>query len=235
MWALSLHFVTTERLLLSIGGHLLRYPWSAISDWAWYRNFRYRTEESGVRHYIGYRNKLLSDIRHPKIHKSAQWLRKQVSLVRILLMWLIFIGYRNGLGCRYHRNDSYQSDIFSSDIGITDVDIGCRISPIIEVDVDAHLCYWENTRPSYLHNWAISSQFWAMEYCLPSKLSHNISTILGHGLSTSEPIHLHNWTNIALKLGRGTYPLPSWQISTTEPPHVHNTGPWHINYLANTL
>ncbi len=52
----------TPNLLLIIGGHLLRNLWSAISDWAWYRNFRYRTEESRVRHLIGYRNKLLSEI-----------------------------------------------------------------------------------------------------------------------------------------------------------------------------
>jgi hypothetical protein len=30
-----------------------------------------------------------------------------------------------------YRNDSFQSDIFSSDIGLTDVDVGCRISPIL--------------------------------------------------------------------------------------------------------
>jgi hypothetical protein len=30
-----------------------------------------------------------------------------------------------------YRNDSFQSDIFSSDIGITNVDVGCRISPIL--------------------------------------------------------------------------------------------------------
>ncbi len=29
------------------------------------------------------------------------------------------------------RNDSFQSDIVSSDIGITDVDVGCRISPTL--------------------------------------------------------------------------------------------------------
>jgi hypothetical protein len=29
-----------------IGGHLVRYPWSAISDWAWYRNIRYWTERA---------------------------------------------------------------------------------------------------------------------------------------------------------------------------------------------
>ncbi len=51
--------------VITIGGHSVRYPWSAISDWAWYRNVRYRTEERRVRHYIGYQNKLLSDIRYP--------------------------------------------------------------------------------------------------------------------------------------------------------------------------
>jgi hypothetical protein len=30
-----------------------------------------------------------------------------------------------------YRNDSFQSDIFSSDIGITGVDVGCRISPTL--------------------------------------------------------------------------------------------------------
>jgi hypothetical protein len=30
-----------------------------------------------------------------------------------------------------YRNDSFQSDILSSDIGITDVDVGCRISPTL--------------------------------------------------------------------------------------------------------
>ncbi len=54
-----------------IGGHLLRHPWSEISDWAWYQNFRYRTED--IRHYIRYRNKLF--IRHPKIQRSVQWQR----------------------------------------------------------------------------------------------------------------------------------------------------------------
>jgi hypothetical protein len=38
-----------------------------------------------------------------------------------------------------YRNDFFQSDVFFSDIGITDVDVGCRISPNIEIDVDAHL------------------------------------------------------------------------------------------------
>ncbi len=55
-------------LTMFIGGHLVRYPWSVISDWAGYRNFRYRTEESRVRHYIGYRNKLFSDIQYPTSH-----------------------------------------------------------------------------------------------------------------------------------------------------------------------
>jgi hypothetical protein len=30
-----------------------------------------------------------------------------------------------------YRNDSFQSNIFSSDIGITDVDVVCRISPTL--------------------------------------------------------------------------------------------------------
>ncbi len=68
----------------------------------------------------------ISDIRHPKIHKSAQWLRKQVSWVRILLMWKVFFGYRisEWTQSRYPNPSDigmtvFQSDIFSSDIGIT--------------------------------------------------------------------------------------------------------------------
>jgi hypothetical protein len=30
-----------------------------------------------------------------------------------------------------YRNDVFQSNIFVSDIGITDVDVGCRISPTL--------------------------------------------------------------------------------------------------------
>ncbi len=30
-----------------------------------------------------------------------------------------------------YRNDNFQSEIFSSDIGITEVDVGCRISPTL--------------------------------------------------------------------------------------------------------
>jgi hypothetical protein len=41
-----------------------------------------------------------------------------------------------------YKNDVFQSDIFVSNIGITYVDVGCRMSDIvdIEIDVDAHLC-----------------------------------------------------------------------------------------------
>ncbi len=43
------HFLRSVILhsVVFIGGHLLLYPWSAISDWAWYQSFRYRTEKSG--------------------------------------------------------------------------------------------------------------------------------------------------------------------------------------------
>jgi hypothetical protein len=63
------------------------------------RDQRYRTEldigtsdiglkraESDIILDIGINFYPISDIRNPKIHKSAQWLRKQVSWVGILLM-----------------------------------------------------------------------------------------------------------------------------------------------------
>jgi hypothetical protein len=44
-----------------------------------------------------------------------------------------------------YRNDVFQSDIFVFYIGITDVDVGCRISDIadIDIDVNAHLWYYD--------------------------------------------------------------------------------------------
>jgi hypothetical protein len=44
------------------------------------------------------------------------------------IFWISDIGMDSDVDIRY-RNDSFQSDIFSSDIGITDVDVGYRISP----------------------------------------------------------------------------------------------------------
>ncbi len=64
LWAYVIHFLHPTH---TVGGHSVWYPWSAISDWAWYRNVRYRTEERKVWHYIGYRNKLLSDIQYPTL------------------------------------------------------------------------------------------------------------------------------------------------------------------------
>ncbi len=48
-----------------------------------------------------------------------------------------------------YRNGSFQSDIFSSDIGITDVDVGCRISPILR----------SMLMPSYAYKYILLSEF----------------------------------------------------------------------------
>ncbi len=99
-----------------------------ISDW-----------ESGVRHYIGYRNKVLSDIRYPTSHStqrvtvaqcySARW-PIQGARVRIWKMNYFFLQCRISEWAQMsisehfrYRNDVFQSDIFVSDIGITDVDV----------------------------------------------------------------------------------------------------------------
>ncbi len=105
------HFFAFILPLFAIGGHLLRYPWSATSDWAWYWNFRYQTEDSGVRHYIRYWNKLLSDIRHPHNYRPAQWLRGKV------------LAYENKV---LGSNPGVVKNIFwISDIGMdSDVNIG---------------------------------------------------------------------------------------------------------------
>jgi hypothetical protein len=118
---------------------------SLISDW-----------ESGVRHYIEYRNKVLSDIQYPtslsrQTVTVAQWYNARVSL--------------QGTWFRICRMKHFSSSM--SDIGMSsDVDIGtlpilewrfsvwhiclryrnnrcqCQMSDIadIENDVDAHLC-----------------------------------------------------------------------------------------------
>jgi hypothetical protein len=86
----------------------------------------------------------VSDIRHHNIFSSAQrlkgkalaWERK--GLRSISSKCQIFFGYRISEWTQMsiselfqYRNDRFQSDIFSSNIGITDVDVGCRISQTI--------------------------------------------------------------------------------------------------------
>jgi hypothetical protein len=103
---------------------------SPISDW-----------ESEVRHYIGYRKKVLSDIRYPTspLNKErclvfsfkgrgfeSKWCDRNFCKCRISEWTLMSISEH----FRYW-NDSFQSDIFVSDIRITDVDVGCRISPTL--------------------------------------------------------------------------------------------------------
>ncbi len=130
-----------------IGGHLVRYPWSAIPDWAWYRNFRYWTEtaKSDIISDIRIKFYPICDIRHPLSTDSHS------SLVLKRSRFILRGESSNALGgvifflqCRIsewtlmsiskhfrYRNDVFQFDIFVSDIGITDVDVGCRISPTL--------------------------------------------------------------------------------------------------------
>ncbi len=104
-----------------IGGHSVRYPWSAISDWAWYLNVRYRTEYRRVQHYIGYRNKLLSYIPYPTLKfvnprsavvRSYEHDRKAMSLklVSKFICNSIFLG-------------PLRNDLSILDIGISDIDL----------------------------------------------------------------------------------------------------------------
>jgi hypothetical protein len=102
--------------------------------------------ESGVRHYNGYRNKVLSDIWYPtppviwrntvagKYSNAysfkgcgfeSSWYYKFFVYLCQISEWAqmsISEHFRN-------RNDSFQSDIFVS--GITDVNVRCRISPTL--------------------------------------------------------------------------------------------------------
>ncbi len=86
-------------LRIQSGAHnrrnLMAEPW--VGTYSDIRDQRYRTEldigtsdillkraESDIISDIGINFYPISDIRHPKIYKSAQWLRKQVTWVRIL-------------------------------------------------------------------------------------------------------------------------------------------------------
>ncbi len=154
--------------VLIIGGHLVRYPWSAISDWAWYRNFRYRIEraESDIISDIGINFYPISYIRHLNAYCQTQKLsfialaycfkgRGFESVSRIIF----FLQYRISewalmsiLEHFRYRNGVFQSDIFLSDIGITDVDVGCRISPTLRSMLmptyGSHVVYWRNLPPN---------------------------------------------------------------------------------------
>jgi hypothetical protein len=163
-----------------VGTYLFRYPWSAISDLAWYRNLRYRTEESGV----GYWNKLLSDFGYSH---GYRWASKLYGTVRRSFLKSVVegsnqaapikkkfnIGYRNELWCQYlsgpfrYRCDSFQSDIFFSDIGITDVDVGCWISPTL-IDVDACLCVLQTcTGPIHCYFvWVLLTRYQFLPSCV---------------------------------------------------------------------
>ncbi len=146
LWVNSSHLPDASSLIFRQLLHEFYHSWaltpisvSAFLDWAWYQSFRYRTEEIGVSHYIGYEINfyLISDIRHPKHHRLAQRLRSKALASKIKGLGIkpcgcaenfLDIRYWNGFRCRYW-NDCFQSDIFFSDIGLTDDDVRCRISP----------------------------------------------------------------------------------------------------------
>jgi hypothetical protein len=116
--------------VVDIGGHLVRYPWSAILDWAWYRNFQYRTEraESDIISDIRIKFYPISVIRHSDQGEIFLFLQ-----CRILEWTLMSISEQ----FRY-RNDVFQPDIFVSAIGIAYVDVGnrrhwdrCRCPPMV--------------------------------------------------------------------------------------------------------
>ncbi len=110
-----------------------------ISDW-----------ESGVRHYIGYWNKILSDILYPTPNL--------IQIVKVAYL-IVLAFYSKGRRFEFVGRYSIYFCSSMSDIGMnSDVDIWtlpisewrfsvrcrCRISDIvdIEIDVDAHLCFW---------------------------------------------------------------------------------------------
>ncbi len=107
----------------TIGGHLVRYPWSAILDWAWYRNFRYRSEraESDIITDIGIKFYPISDIIILTDSHSSLVLKRSLTNPRgvgSILHGEIFVffnvGYRNDLWCRYRNTSDIVMTFFSS-------------------------------------------------------------------------------------------------------------------------
>ncbi len=124
-----------------------------ISDW-----------ESGVRHYIRYRTNFftISDIQLLQTVSVAQCFsagcKIQGTWLQICRIKYFFLQCRISewalMSISEHfryRNDVFQSVIFVSDIGITDVDVGCRISPTLR----------SMSMPTYgLRELAIGSHWW---------------------------------------------------------------------------
>ncbi len=93
---------------------------SLISDWAWYRNVRYRTEVRIVRHYIGYLKKVMSDIRYP----TLMFVNSRSAVVRQQILDMTLV--RN----QWHTNiinrisiESFGNNLSILDIGISDIDL----------------------------------------------------------------------------------------------------------------
>ncbi len=107
--------------LPGIGGHSVRYPWSVISDWAWYRNVLYRTEERRVRHYIGFRNKLLFNIRY--LTKSV--LNHRSAVVSYQIFWMKVVGSKpeRKFTSLIILLRSLGNDLSILDIGISNIDL----------------------------------------------------------------------------------------------------------------
>jgi hypothetical protein len=108
-------------LLIPIGGHSVRYPWSAISDWAWYRNVRYQTDERRVRYYIGYRNKPLSDIQYP----TSTFVNPRSAVVSCQIFVMKDVGLKpeRKMVCQIILLGSLRNDLSILDIGISDIDL----------------------------------------------------------------------------------------------------------------
>ncbi len=98
-------------------------PISVISDigLSLISNVRYRTEELKVRHYIGYRNKLLSDIRYPTL---LYWNpRSAVVSCLVLVKKVVSSKPVRKMICQLNLLGSIGNYFSILDIGISDIDL----------------------------------------------------------------------------------------------------------------
>ncbi len=116
------NFISNKCIVVCIGGHSVRYQWSAISDWAWYRNVLYQTEERRVWHHVRYRNKLFCLISNIL---QLKFINPRSAVVRRLLLDIKIVGLKPVRKIMSHRIliRSYMNKLSILDIGISDIDL----------------------------------------------------------------------------------------------------------------
>ncbi len=135
-----------------MGGHLLRYPWSAILDWAWYWNFDsgLKRAESDIISDIGINFYPISDIQRFIDQHSGWEVRRWPVKIKDLgskpadvknIFWISDIGMATDVDIRTLPISEWQFAVRHIFFRYRNDGCRCRISPILlrKINVDAHL------------------------------------------------------------------------------------------------